>query len=177
MKLLRTFTHPDFPTAGIETGTRKAVRVVLVDDRDMVLLIYSSKMNVYKIAGGEMESWEDTLIAAKRESTKELWCDVTILGEIWEIVEKRPADNESKRGNTVQSSYCYYGKVLSKWEVQMSENKIARGFAFVWLHVWEVLEKMKNSEPTTHKATLIKERDTLIFEEYLHLINKAQWNS
>lgn len=32
MKLLKTLTHPDYPTPDIETVTREAARVVLVDE-------------------------------------------------------------------------------------------------------------------------------------------------
>jgi len=52
MKLLKTFTHPDFPTPGIETTTREAARVVLVDENGLVPLMYSAKHDLYKIPGG-----------------------------------------------------------------------------------------------------------------------------
>jgi hypothetical protein len=52
MKLLKTMTYPGFPEAGIETITREAARIVLVDDDGMVPLVYASNNYVYQIAGG-----------------------------------------------------------------------------------------------------------------------------
>lgn len=143
-----------------------------MDENYMTLLIYSAKMGIYKIIGGEMIAWEDNIEVAKRESTQEIGCETEILWEIWEIIEQRPADSESGRGNIQQSSYCYYGKILWNWELQMSEAKKDRGFEFVWTKVWDVLDLMNQSQPKTIKAELVKNRDIAIFREYLKL-----WNS
>jgi len=147
MKLLKTLIHPEYPTPNIETVTREAARVVLVDENGMVPLIYSSKLDVYKM--------------------EEVWCEIEILWEIWEVVEERPAHGYSKWVNLIQKSYCYYGKVISKSEVNMSESEISRGFELVWIEIDNALEKMKASRATTFKAELVAQRDMFIFEEYL----------
>jgi len=167
MKLIKTLTHPEYPTLGIETQTREAARVILVDEDGMVPLIYSSKLDVYKIPGGWVDKWEDILEAAAREAMEEVGCEIEIIWEIGKIMEERPAHGYSKWVNLIQYSYCYYGKITSKWEVQMSEREISRGFELVWLGVWEVLENMKAAEPKSFKAELVASRDMIIFEEYL----------
>ena len=72
MKLLKTIKHPEYPTPGIETHTREAARVVLLDEDGMVPLIYSSKLDVYKIPGGGIEAGEDIMTAASREAMEEV---------------------------------------------------------------------------------------------------------
>jgi len=173
MKLLKTLTHPEYPTPDIETVTREAARVVLMDKDEMVPLIYSSKLDVYKIPGWGIDAWEDVITAAKREAMEEVWCEIEILWEIWEIIEERPAHGYSKRVNLIQKSYCYYGKVISKSEVNMSESEISRGFELIWIELDQVLEKMKASNATTFKAKLVARRDMFIFEEYLKTQKEA----
>jgi len=164
MKLLKIITHPDYPTPEIETHTREAARVVLVDEDGMVPLIYSSKLDVYKIPGGGIETWEDIMTAALREAMEEVWCEIEVLWEIGEVIEERPAHGYSKWVNLKQHSYCYFGRIISKWEVQMSESEISRGFELVWISVWEVLRKMSNSKTISLKAELVGDRDRYIFE-------------
>jgi len=165
-------TYPGFPETGIDTITREAARIVLVDKNGMVPLIYSSKLDVYKIPGGGIEAWENIMTAISREAMEEVWCEIEIVWEIWEIIEKRPAHGYSKWVNLIQRSYCYFGRIMSKSEVQMSESEISRGFELVWIPVWEVLMKMSNSNTTSLKAQLVGNRDKYIFEEYLKLRDK-----
>jgi len=172
MKLLKTITHPEYPTPNIETHMREAARVVLVDEDGMAPLIYSSKLDVYKIPGGWVEQGENILEAASREAMEEVGCEIEIIWEIGKIIEERPAHGYSKWVNLIQYSYCYHGKIVSKWEVQMSEREISRGFELVWLPIWKVLENMKASQPKSFKAQLVANRDMMIFEEYLKVI---QW--
>jgi len=169
MKLLKTITHPEYPTPDIETHTREAARVVLADEDGMIPLIYSSKMDVYKIPGGGIEAWENIMTATSREAMEEVWCEIEVLWEIGEIIEERPAHGYSKWVNLIQRSYCYFGRIISKWEVHMSESEISRWFELVWIPVWEVLRKMSNSNPASLKAELVGDRDRYIFEEYLKL--------
>jgi hypothetical protein len=41
MKLLKTMTYPGFPVPEIETITREAARIVLVDDEGMNPIVYA----------------------------------------------------------------------------------------------------------------------------------------
>ena len=165
-------THPDYPTPNIETHARETARIVLVDSCRITPLIYSKKYDVYIIPGWWIDKWESSETAALREAREEVGCEAKILWEIWKIVEHLPAHGYSKGVNLIQKSHCYYGKVITKWEPKMTEKEISKGFQVIWVPIWEVLKKMKNSQPTTFKARLVAERDIIIFEKYLKL-----WNS
>ena len=172
MKLLKTFTHPDFPTLGVEIDTREAARIVLVDDNNHVPLIYSRKHDIYKIPWGWVDPWEDILEAVIREAKEEAWCEIKVLWEIGIVVEERPATGYNKWINLRQTSYCYYGRIISKWDNELIENEISQWFELRWIPLEEVWNTMSTCNPTILKAQLVKERDIYIFEEWFKRIKK-----
>ena len=169
MKLLKTITHPDFPTPGIEIVERFAARIVLVDEDGMVPLVYASHNFVYQIPGGWVDEWEDIIDTVHREAIEEVGCKIEILWEIWKIVDERPATVCKFGVNLVQTSYCYYGRVISKAKTSFTDTELEQWFELVWIPVEKVLEKMKQTKARIPKAEIEAKRDMYIFEEYLKL--------
>lgn len=171
MKLLKTFTHPDFPTTGIEIDTRKAARIILVDKDGLVPLLYWRAQDVYNIPGWGIDKWEDILGGLIREAKEETGCDVEILWEIGRVMEERSAEWYIKWLNLRQNSYCFFGNVIQKWIPEFTESEISQWFELVWIPVEEVIQKMYSCSPNTLRAQLVKERDIFIFTEYYkHLL-------
>ena len=170
MKLLKTITHPDFPTPGIEIATREAARIVLVDEDGLCPILYVDKFDVCCIPGWGIDEWEDIEVAVKREAFEETGCQVEILGEIGKVVEYRDAKGYTKWINLKQTSYCFYGKVISKWTPEFTENEIKKWFELRWIPIDEVLEAMNACKPIVLKAQLVKKRDRYIFEEGYKLL-------
>ena len=169
MKLLKTITHPEYPTLDIETHTREAARVVLVDENEMIPMIYSRKYDVYKIPGWWIDEWESPKVAAMREALEEVWCTCEILWEIWKIEDKRPAHIYKKWVNLSQTSYCYNGRVLKKWDINHTESEKERFFEVVWCKSEEVLWKIDSCNPLSEREAISMKRDRAIFEEYLKI--------
>lgn len=166
MKLLKTITHPDFPTPNIEIDTREAARIVLVDSDGNFPIIYTTRYDIYCIPGGGIDEWESIIDAVKREAREETGCEIEILWEIGKVIEKRSAEWYARWLNLIQTSYCYYGKVISKWEVDFTQKEIGRWFKLKWLSGDKVLENMENTSPSVLKAQLVAERDMYIFKQW-----------
>lgn len=169
MKLLKTITHPDFPTQGIEIADRFAARVILMDENGMVPMIYSRKYDVYKIPGWGIDEWESPEIAAKREALEEVWCTCEILWEIGEIIDCRPTHIYKKWVNLQQISYCFYGKILDKWDPSHTQSEREREFEIIWCTADEILAKIDFCKPRTEREEISMKRDRIVFEEYLKL--------
>lgn len=172
MKLLKTMTYPGFPEVGIETITREAARIVLVDDDWMVPLVYSSKNYLYQIAGGWIDEGESILGALHREALEETGCEIEVLWEIGSVIDERPASVCKFWKNLIQTSYCFYGRITKKWLSFFTDEEIEHWYEIVWIHVEDVLEKMKNTKVRIPKAEIEAKRDAYIFEEYLKVLGK-----
>jgi len=171
MKQLKTFTYPWYPTPNIKTWTRRAARIVLIDSNRMIPLIYTSKNYVYHIPGWWIDEWESVIQALHREVLEETGCVIEILWEIGEIVDKRPADVCKFWVNLIQTSFCYYWKVINKWNTTFTLEEKSQWYELVWIPVQEVLKKMNWAKARIPKAEIEAKRDIIIFEEYLKIMN------
>ncbi len=170
MKLLKTITHPDFPTPGIETVTREAARIVLVDEDGLCPILYVGKFDACLIPGWGIDEWEDIRVAVVREAREETGCEIEILWEVGKTVEYRDAKWYTKWVNLKQTSYCFYGKIISKWTPAFTQNEIEKWFELRWIPIGEVLGAMSACKPIALKAQLVKERDSFLFEEGCKLL-------
>lgn len=162
-------TYSGFPESGIETITREAARIVLVDEDGMVPLVYASNNYVYQIAGGWIDEGESVLEALHREALEETGCEVEVLWEIWSVIDERPASVCKFWKNLIQTSHCYYGKITKKWTINFTHEEKVQWYELVWVHVDDVLEKMRNTKARIPKAEIEAKRDMYIFEEYLKI--------
>lgn len=165
-------TYPGFPETGIDTITREAARIVLVDEDGMVPLVYSRKNYVYQIAGGGIDEGESVLEALHREALEETGCEVEVLWEIGSIIDERPASVCKFWKNLIQTSHCYYGKIINKWGARFTDEEIDQWYKIIWTHIDDVLDMMKKTQARIPKAEIEAKRDMYIFEEYLKIMKK-----
>ena len=66
---------------------RHAVRTIITNDKEEIVLIYVKRGNYYKIPGGGIEVNEDHHLAAEREAMEETGCKVKINQRIATVEE------------------------------------------------------------------------------------------
>lgn len=170
MKHLKTFSDPQYPESWYKNKTREAARVVMMDENWLFPIIYAENFDYYKIPGGWIDEWENTLEAAKREAMEECWCEVAILWEVWEIDEKKWATNYKWEYNIHQISYCFYGKIISKWDTNFSWLEIKEWFKLLWLSYDEAIEKFTHCKPQHNQWIFMNNRDKIFLEEWYKLL-------
>ena len=173
MKLLKTFTDPIYPDAWFEIEKREAARTVLIDENNLIPIIYSENFDFCKIPGWGIDLWENKIDAAKREAMEECWSEIEILWEIWYTEEKRSATKYSWIHNLNQFSYWYYWKVLSKWETSFTSFEIKEWFKLLWLTYEEVIKKFESCNPQHIEWILLNQRDKLFLLEWYKLLQKT----
>jgi 8-oxo-dGTP diphosphatase len=139
---------------------RRAVRVIIKNDKAEIAIIYAKKDNYYKLPGGGIEADEDHGIAAKREALEETGCEIISNDYIAEV--------EEWRHDLHQISYCYRAtSVKDTGAPELTEEEIVDGLQHEWVPVSSALEKMKASQPTSELGRYIKERDIFFVETFL----------
>lgn len=138
---------------------RFASRAVLFDKDNLVPILFVSKFNYHKIPGGGIEEGEDKMQALIREIKEETGCDAEITGELGEITENR------SRWNLLQTSYCYFGNVISKGEQSFTKKERHQGFKLLWMPLDEAIEKLKTDKPLNYEGKFIQDRDLTFLEE------------
>ncbi len=131
---------------------REAVRAVVVDDKEMIGMLYVSKKNYYKLPGGGVEDGESKINALKRECKEEIGCDVNIIKEVGIITEYR------KIFHLKQISYCYLAKVKGKKGIpKFTDKENKEGFSVVWLTYERAIKILAESN-----ASNIEGRDYIV---------------
>ena len=154
MKLLKRFVLPEEPTE-IKKRTREACRAIVLDENNLMPLIFVSKKNYHKLPGGWVELGEDKIVALKREIIEETWCDIDIIKEIWSVVE-----SNSTREHT---SYCYIGKVLNKWNsIWLTSEEIERWLELKRMSIDDAISTLEKDVPNDPYGYRILERDLFI---------------
>lgn len=166
MKLLKELRDSIFPESNIEIQYRFASRIIMFDESKLIPILFVSKHNYHKIPWWWIDKDEDKITAVKREALEETWCDIEIKWEIWEIIEYRSATNFNWKWNLEQTSYCYWWKIISKWEAFFTEEELENWFKIVWLPLDEAIKKLKNDKPDNQEWKFIIERDLTFLEEF-----------
>jgi 8-oxo-dGTP pyrophosphatase MutT (NUDIX family) len=160
--------HPelrDQPDA--ELKVRKAVRAVIFNNENKVALLHVSKHNYYKLPGGGIEETESPEKALRRECQEEAGCDVSIGGEIGEVIEYR------NKWDTRQESQCYFAKVMGELGNQNLQGyEVDSGFLPVWADIDEAIELVSKSAPVTYDGPFIVIRDALFLKKAKEIIKK-----
>ena len=107
MELLKEIKDKDYPN-NTTLKIRKASRAILLDENELVPLLFVSKYNYHKLPGGGIDEGEDKIQALIRECLEEVGSKIEVNGEIGKIIEFR------SKWDLKQTSYCYYGKIISK---------------------------------------------------------------
>ena len=142
---------------------RIAVRVIVKNDRNEIIIVRVAKGNYFKLPGGGIEADEDHIPAAEREVIEETGCIVTLGGECIATVEEW-------RNDLNQLSYCYTATLVEDTGAsELTEMEKDEGLQHEWVFVEAALEKMRSIEPTSELGKYIKDRDIFLVETFQRL--------
>jgi 8-oxo-dGTP pyrophosphatase MutT (NUDIX family) len=146
---------------------RESARAVILDENNLVALLYVSKNKYYKLPGGGLEGVEDRIEALRRECLEEAGCEVEVIGEVGSILEYR------KVYNLKQTSYCYFAKVAGpKGNPNFTELELSEGFELTWMTYPEALTALGQSRATTVEGkSYIIPRDLIFLQTAKDYLN------
>jgi len=144
---------------------REAVRAIIFDENNLIPIIFVSKRNYHKIPGGGIDEGENKEIALDREIKEECGCLAKITGEVGKINEYRSKEN------FYQTSYCYLGKIISKGEVEFTQEEIERGFQLLWMTLDDAIEIFKNDKPIGYHDSFMGPRDLAFLKKANEVLN------
>lgn len=141
---------------------RKSARAILLNQDGKMATQFLENYNFHKLPGGGVDDGETTEEAVKREVLEEVGCECEIMREVGMTIEYR---NKYK---LLQLSFCFVAKVVGEvGEPKLEEGEVEEGQVTLWLSPIEVLEKMKNDQPTKFEGHFILKREIAFLEEYL----------
>jgi 8-oxo-dGTP pyrophosphatase MutT (NUDIX family) len=167
MKLLKHIEDAPY-SKDLKVKKRFAVRAVLLDEKGLTPVVFASKMNYHKIPGGGVEKRENKIDALVREIYEESGCKVIIDGEVGKITEYR----SKFKWFQFQTSYCYFGKIISKGEPHFDDGEVNEGFSLSWNTLDEAIEILRNDKPKDYEGWFIQQRDLTFMEEGKKLIEE-----
>ena len=139
---------------------RLAVRLLISNDKNEIIIIHAQRDNYYKLPGGGIEADEDHHLAGKREAMEETGCNVR-------VDESCLATTEEWRNDLHQISYCYRAHLLEDTGApELTHDEVADGLRHEWVTVEVALKKMEERKPTSELGAFIKERDLYFVETY-----------
>lgn len=165
MRLLKTIKDKDFTK---DHKTREASRAVLFDSENLIPLLFVSKNNYHKLPGGGIEQGEGQIQALVREVKEEVGSTIKVGKEIGKVVEFR------SEFNLKQTSYCYFGEILSKGNPDFEKDEIDEGFRLIWLSLDEAIKKTENDKPEDYQGHFIQKRDLTFLKEAKKLIQNKK---
>ena len=167
MELLKEIKDKEFPTDESTLKIRKASRAVLFDENNLIPLLFVSKYNYHKLPGGGIKEGEDKAKALVRECIEEVGSDIRVDGEIGKVVEFR------SEWDFKQTSYCYYGKIISKSEPDFTERELSQGFKIIWLSLKDAILKVENDKPENYEGSFIRQRALVILKKAEQIIQTS----
>lgn len=159
MKLLKEIKNQEIPKDESRLKLREAARAVLFDENNLIPILFVGKYNYHKLPGGGIENSENKMRALERECLEEAGVKIQIAGELGMVLEYR------SKWKLKQTSYCYYGKVISKGETDFTKEEQEQDFQLIWMSLDETIEKVKNDKPLNYEGSFIQERDLAFLEE------------
>lgn len=159
MKLIKTIKDKDLPEDQSNIRVRESARAILFNKENLMPLMFVSTDGYHKLPGGGIKKGEDKMEALFRECREEVGAEIEVSGEIGKVFEYR------SEWAMKQTSYCYYGKIISIGTPNFTERELAKEFQVEWVTLEEAISKMKKDIIDQYEATFINQRD-LAFLQY-----------
>lgn len=156
MKFSKTFMLPEDWEHTSKT-TRKACRGVVIDENNLMPLLFVGKENYHKLPWWGIEWDEEKIETFKREVGEETWCEIEDIKEVWSVIEKI--------SGWEQISYCYIWKITKKGKEQYTPKEISKWYVVKWVSIKEALVIMEKDLPKTLGGKWRRERDVYILQE------------
>ena len=153
----------------------KAVRVVLLDDKNLVAVLYLAKLNFYTLPGGGIEKSETVEQALARETQEETGCYSEIISNLGIIEENSITYNWSG------ISTCFIAKTKGeKGLLHLTHEEIEEETQVQWHELHEALKIItdqksnKSTSPRNEREAaimkFITERDIILLNEAIKVL-------
>jgi len=164
MNLLKRITYKE--TFDTINEQYKSARVVLLDDKSLVAVLYVSKVKFHTLPGGGIDEGETPEQAVIREAWEETGCDSEILCTLGIIEEN------SKTVSWNGINFCFISKVKGNKGVQnLTKIELDEETQVKWYGLHEALNIITNQEISARDereagiGKIIQERDITLLNE------------
>ena len=169
MNLLKRITYKE--TFDVNEKQYKSVRVVLLDDKNLVAVLHVGKVNFHTLPGGGIDEGETPEHAAIREMLEETGCNCEILHTLGVIEEN------SKTCSWNGINTCFIASVKGSKGVQnLTQIELAEETQVQWYNIHEALTIIKNQEISARDereaeiVKIIQERDITLLNETIRVL-------
>lgn len=166
MSHIFTVTHPErlFPCG--QLYRREAVRAVVVDGADM-LLLYTRRYDDYSFPGGGVCDGEQLEACLRRELQEETGADTVSVNRYLGYVDELRPDRQGSPNTMLMRSHfykCAVNRALGKSAPE--EYELANGMAALWINGHEALahnEALLETKPQNMGLSIYRETQMLRF--------------
>nr|WP_314902012.1 NUDIX domain-containing protein [uncultured Deefgea sp.] len=139
MELLTTLIHPSVTEIDGRIANRRAVRAI-VRDGDEILLLYTRRYNDYSLPGGGVDEGEDLAAALHRELLEETGAQaIQITGEYGYLDEYRPS-LKPDHDVLFMRSFVYVCQIARELgEAKMEHYEIKNGMEARWVKLADAI--------------------------------------
>lgn len=148
---LLTLSDKDiFPNASDTTSIvwkdRPTGKVVLLNDKNEVVLVSNKVTNLFLLPGGGIEEGEDIVEGAKRECREETGYEIEIVRELGVTEDYRARDARHC------ISYGFIAKAFSQGPILLAESEAGIGFFMQWVPLAEAIKIFSSQEEKVRRG-------------------------